>query len=132
MVHRQSPTVTAAAALAEPGPTRDEQWAASAASLSQERRVESAKRNQSTKQSSDADLVLENTYKLARVEGMKGVAIRHRCTAAEMKLRMMDENRAYYVAGADDAVSGEMELNKKIKRVIDNLPQTFEDLTGDN
>ena len=52
-----------------------------------------------SKQSS-ADLALENTYKAARVEGMKGVAIKHRITAAEMKLRMMNENRAFYVAAA--------------------------------
>jgi hypothetical protein len=43
---------------------------------------------------------------------------------------MMNENRAYYVAAADDAVSGEAELNKKIKSVIDNLLDSFEDLTG--
>lgn len=61
---------------------------------------------------------------------MKGVAIKHCITAAEMKLRMMNENRAYYVAAAEDAVSGEAELNKKIKSVIDNLPDSFEDLTG--
>ena len=61
---------------------------------------------------------------------MKGVAIKHRITAAEMKLRMMNENREYYVAAAEDAVSGEVELNKKIKSVIDNLPDSFEDLTG--
>ena len=48
-----------------------------------------------------------------------------------MKLRMMNKNREYYVAAADDAVTGEAELNKKIKSVIDNLPDTFEDLTGE-
>lgn len=61
---------------------------------------------------------------------MKGVAIKHSITAAEIKLRMMNENRAYYVATTKDAVSGEAELNKKIKSVIDNLPDSFEDLTG--
>jgi hypothetical protein len=63
---------------------------------------------------------------------MKGVAIKHRITAAEMKLRMMAENREYYVAAAADTATGEAELNKKIKDVIDNLPDKFEDLTGDN
>ena len=61
---------------------------------------------------------------------MKGVAIKHRITAAEMKLRMMNENREYYVAAAEDTATGEAELNKKIKSVIDNLPDSFEDLTG--
>ena len=78
------------------------------------------------------DSVLKNTYKAAQVEGMKGVAIKHRITAAEMKLRMMNKNRAFYVAAAADTATGEAQLNKKIKTVIDNLPDTFEDLTGDN
>ena len=79
------------------------------------RRAESTKRHQSKQTSGDSEL--ERTFKAARVEGMKGVAIKHRITAAELKLRMMNENRAYYVAAASDAV-------------IDNLPDTFEDLTG--
>ena len=83
-----------------------------------------SKRHQQSKPSA-VDSALENTYKSARVEGMKGVA------AAEMKLRMMNENRAYYVAAAVDSATGEAELNKKIKSVIDNLPEKFEDLTGD-
>ena len=62
---------------------------------------------------------------------MKGVAMKHQITAAEMKLRMMNKNGEYYVAAADDAVTGEAELNKKIKSVIDNLPDTFEDMTGE-
>ena len=128
MVHRQSPTITAAAASVEPGPTRDQQHAAAIASVASERRVESVKRHQN-KQSA-VDLTLESTYKAARVEGMKGVAIKHRITAAEMKLRMMNENREYYVAAAEDTATGEAELNKKIKSVIDNLPDSFEDLTG--
>ena len=37
MVHRQSPTIIAAAAHAEPGPTRDEQRAAVAGSIAAER-----------------------------------------------------------------------------------------------
>lgn len=131
MVHRQSPTITAASALAGPGPTRDEQRAASAASVAEERCIESAQRCDNTKQSS-VDSVLENTYKAARVEGMKGVAIKHRITAAEMKLRMMNENRAYYVAAAANSVTGKANLNQKIKSVIDNLPNTFEDLTGEH
>ena len=45
MVHRQSPTIISAAANAEPGPTRDEQRAASAATVAAERRVESGKRH---------------------------------------------------------------------------------------
>ena len=130
MVHRQSPTITAAAAHAEPGPTRDEQRAAVAVSIAAERRMESSKRHQQAKPS-EVDSALEKTYKSARVEGMKGVAIKHRITAAEMKLRMMNENRAFYVAAAADTATGEAELNKKIKSVIDNLPDTFEDLTGD-
>ena len=63
---------------------------------------------------------------------MKGVAIKHRITAAEMKLRMMNENREFYIAAAADAAKGALELNQKIKSVIDNLPDKFEDLTGDN
>ena len=136
MVHRQSPSIINAAALAAPGQTRNEQRSVSALSYAEERRVESVKRhsNPSSKQSSkqsSVDSVLENTYKAARVEGMKGVAIKHRITAAEMKLRMMNENRAFYVAAAADTATGEAELNRKIKTVIDNLPDTFEDLTGD-
>ena len=130
MVHRQSPTIIAAAAHADPGPTRDQQRAAVAESIGAERRIESSKRHQQSKPSA-VDSALENTYKSARVEGMKGVAIKHRITAAEMKLRMMNENRAYYVAAAVDSATGEAELNKKIKSVIDNLPEKFEDLTGD-
>ena len=131
MVHRQSPTIISAVANAEPGPTRDEQRAASAATVAAERRVESGKRHLQAKLKS-GESALEKTYKSARVEGMKGVAMKHRITAAEMKLRMMNENREYYVAAAADAETGEAELNKKIKSVIDNLPDTFEDLTGDN
>ena len=133
MVHRQSPAIINAAANAAPGPTRDEQRAASAASLAKERQVESVQRHskQSSKQSS-VDSLLEKTYKAARVEGMKGVAIKHRITAAEMKLRMMNENREFYIAAATDAAKGALELNQKIKSVIDNLPDKFEDLTGDN
>ena len=107
----------------------------------QQRHVESSKhhqRLQSSKQSaaelskqSAADLALEKTYKSARVEGMKGVAMKHILTAAEMKLKMMNENRAFYVAAAADTASGEAEFNKKIKSVINNLPDTFEDLTGE-
>ena len=140
MVHRQSPTIINAAANAAPGGSRDDQRAASAAIVVQERRVESEgrhKRLQSSKQSSaesskqsSADLALENTYKAARVEGMKGVAMKHRITAAEMKLRMMNENREFYIAAAADAAKGALALNQKIKSVIDNLPDTFEDLTG--
>jgi hypothetical protein len=63
---------------------------------------------------------------------MKGVAVKHRITAAEMKLRMMNENREYYIAAAEDTATGEAELNKKIKHVIDTLPDKFEDLTGDD
>ena len=129
MVHRQSPTIIAAAAHAYPGPTRDQQRAAVAESIGAERRIESSKRHQQSKPSA-VDSALENTYKSARVEGMKGIAIKHRITAAEMKLRMMNENRAYYVAAAVDSATGEAELNK-IKSVIDNLPEKFEDLTGD-
>jgi hypothetical protein len=134
MVHRQSPTIINAAALATPGKTHDEQQSVSAASIAQERRLESVKRHQSkqSSQKSSVDSVFENTYKAAQVEGMKGVAIKHRITAAEMKLRMMNENRAFYVAAAADTATGEAQLNKKIKTVIDNLPDTFEDLTGDN
>ena len=106
MVHRQSPTIIAAAAHAEPGPTRDEQRAAVAGSIAAERRIESSKRHQQAK-SSDVDSSLEKTYKSARVEGMKGIAIKHRITAAEMKLRMMNENRAFYVAAAADTATGE-------------------------
>ncbi len=142
MVHRQSPTIINAAANAKGGVTRNEQRDASAALVTQERRVESVKRHQrlqSSKQSSSAelakqssaDLALEKTYKSARVEGMKGVAMKHILTAAEMKLKMMNDNRAFYVAAAADTASGEAELNNKIKRVIDNLPETFEDLTGE-
>ena len=75
---------------------------------------------------------LENTYNSARVEGMKGVAIKHCITATEMKLRMMNENRAFYVAAAADTATGEAEQNMKIKSIIDSLPDKFEDLTGDN
>jgi hypothetical protein len=141
MVHRQSPAIINAAANAEGGSiTRNEQRAASAALVTQERRVESVKRHQRPSQQSSsaelakqssADLALEKTYKSARVEGMKGVAMKHILTAAEMKLKMMNDNRAFYVAAAADTTSGEAELNKKIKRVIDNLPETFEDLTGE-
>ena len=45
---------------------------------------------------------------------------------------MMNKNREFYVAAAADTATGEAQLNKKIKTVIDNLPDTFEDLTGDN
>ncbi len=141
MVHRQSPAVINAAALAAPGPTRDEMRSVNSISYAQDRRVESVQRHskqaskqaakQSSKQSS-VDSLLENTYKAARVEGMKGVAIKHRITAAEMKLRMMNENREFYIAAAADAAKGALELNQKIKSVIDNLPDKFEDLTGDN
>jgi hypothetical protein len=48
-----------------------------------------------------------------------------------MNLKMMNENRAFYVAAVADTASGEAELNKKIKSVIDNLPDTFKDLTGE-
>jgi len=128
MVHRQSPTITAVAAVAAPGQTRDAQRATAAESVVEVRRAESTKRHQSKQTSGDSEL--ERTFKAARVEGMKGVAIKHRITAAELKLRMMNENRAYYVAAASDAATGEVELNRKIKSVIDNLPDTFEDLTG--
>ena len=57
--------------------------------------------------------------------------MKHLLTAAEMKLKMMNENRAFYVAAAADTASGEADLNKKIKSVIDNLPDTFEDLLGE-
>ena len=135
MVHRQSPAIINQAADGKPGQTRDDMRAASAAVVAQERRVESLTRHgtnaaRKEKQKTLVDTALEDTYKAARVEGMKGVAIKHCITAAEMKLRMMNENRAYYVAAAEDAVSGEAELNKKIKSVIDNLPDSFEDLTG--
>ncbi len=60
---------------------------------------------------------------LLRVEGMKGVAIKHRITAAEMKLELMNENWEYYIAAAADVSQGAMELNQKIKSVIDNLPK---------
>ena len=72
------------------------------------------------------------TYKSVHVEGMKGITIKHCITAAEMKLRMMNENWAFYVAAAADTATGKAELNKKVKSVIDNLPDKFEDLTGDN
>ena len=75
---------------------------------------------------------LEETYEAARVEGMKGVGIKHRITAAEMKLRMMNKNIEYYIAVAVDTSAGEAELNGKIKSVFDNLPDTFKDLKGDN
>ena len=136
MVHRQSPAIINQAADADPGAPREVQRAASAAVVARERRVESNQRHETNEASRkqrasvSADTALEETYKAARVEGMKGVAIKHRITAAEMKLRMMNENRAHYVAAAEDAVSGEAELNKKIKSVIDNLPDSFEDLTG--
>ena len=133
MVHRQAPAIINAAANADPGITRDKQQAArSAVDVGQERRVESGKGHQrlQSKQSSSVDLALENTYKAARVEGMKGVAMKHRITAEEMKLRMMNENREFYIAAAADAAKGALALNQKIKSVIDNLPDTFEDLTG--
>jgi hypothetical protein len=141
MVHRRSPTIINAAANATPGPTRAVMRAASAASVAQERRVESVARHHrvesvarnergaKAKQSSP-DNELESTYKAARVEGMKGVAMKHRVTVAEMKLRMMNENREFYIAAAADASQGALELNRKIKSVIDNLPDSFDDLRG--
>ena len=105
--------------------------AASATTVAVERCVELGKRHLQAKQQS-VDSALEKTYKSACVEGIKGVAMKHHITAAEMKLRMMNENREYYVAAAADAETGKADLNKKIKSVINNLPDTFKDLTGDN
>jgi hypothetical protein len=53
MVHRQSPAIINAAALAAPGPTCDKQRSVNAISYAQERRVESVQRHskQSSKQS---------------------------------------------------------------------------------
>lgn len=56
--------------------------------------------------------------------------MKHRVTVAEMKLRMMNENREFYIAAAADASQGALELNRKIKSVIDNLPDSFDDLRG--
>ncbi len=97
MIQRQSPTIINQAADAEPGQTREEQRTASASIVARERRVESNKRHETSKASKKQQMLmetaLEDTYKAAGVEGMKGVAIKHRITAAEMKLRMMNENR---------------------------------------
>ena len=60
MVHRQSPTIIAAAAHADPGPTRDQQRAAVAESIGAERRIESSKHHQQSKPSA-VDSALENT-----------------------------------------------------------------------
>jgi hypothetical protein len=116
MVHCKSPTIINAAANAMPGPSRTVMRANAAASVAQECRVESNSRHEQTstanaKQSSP-DNELEATFKAARVEGMKGVAIKHRITAAEMKLKLMNENREYYIAVAADANQGAMELNR--------------------
>ncbi len=64
---------------------------------------------------------MEKTYKSALAEGMEGGAIKHCITVAEMKLRMMNKSREYYVAAVADAVIGVAEFNKKIKSVINNL-----------
>ena len=134
MVHRKSPTIINAAANAMPGVTRNVQHANSAASVAQERHVESNARHERTSTANaklaSPDNELEATFKAARVEGMKGVAIKHRITAVEMKLKWMNENQEYYIAAAADTSQGAMELNRKIKSVIDNLPESFEDLTG--
>jgi hypothetical protein len=42
---------------------------------------------------------------------MKGVAVKHRITAAEMNLRMIYENWEFYIAAAADASQGALELN---------------------
>jgi hypothetical protein len=81
---------------------------------------------------SSADLELESTYKAARVEGMKGVAIKHHITAAEMKLQIMNKNRVLYFLVSTDVAKGTLELNQKIKSVINNLPDSFKDLAGEH
>ena len=126
MVHRRSAAITPAAAMAQAGPTRIELRNNASAVLMSERKAASEKRKATTDDSS----ALERVYKTARVEGMKGIAIKHRIDAAEMKLRMMNQNREYYVAAATNTEEGVVELNKKIKAVIDLLPDSFDDLTG--
>ncbi len=114
------------AAIAQAGPTRIELRNNASAVLMSERKAASEKRKATTDDSS----ALERVYKTARMEGMKGIAIKHRIDAAEMKLRMMNQNREYYVAVASNSEEGITELNKKIKAVIDSLPDSFDDLTG--
>ena len=91
------------------------QRANAAAFVAQEHRVEGVARHEQTstakaKQSSP-DNELEVTFKAARVEGMKGVAVKHHITAAEMKLRMIYENWEFYIAVAVDTSQGALELN---------------------
>ena len=128
MVHRCSAAITPMAAIAQAGPTRAELRSGVTAVLVNERAVASEKR----KSANDETTALERVFKAARVEGMKGIAIKHRIDAAEMKLRMMNQNREYYVAAAENSDEGASELNKKIKAVIDSLPDSFDDLTGSN
>ena len=126
MVHHRSATITPVAAIAQAGPTRIELRNNASAVLMSERKAALEKR----KATMDESSALERVYKTARVEGMKGIAIKHRIDAAEMKLRMMNQNQEYYIAAASNSEEGISELNKKIKAVIDSLPDSFDNLTG--
>ena len=126
MVHRRSATITPVAAIAQAGPTRIELRNNASAVLTSERKAALEKRKATTDESS----VLERVYKTARVEGMNGIAIKHRIDAAEMKLRMKNQNQEYNIAAASNSDKGVSELNKKFTAVIDSLPDSFEDLTG--
>lgn len=56
----------------------------------------------------------------------------HPITAAEMKLQMMNKYREFYIVVATDAAKGTLELKQKIKSVINNLPDSIKDLTGEH
>ena len=59
---------------------------------------------------------------------MKGIAIKQRIAAAEMKLYIMNENREFNITATTMSKEDEAQLNRKIKAVIDSLP--FDDLGG--
>ena len=56
---------------------------------------------------------LKRVFKAARVEGMKGIAIKHRIDATKMKLWMMNQNREFYVSAAANSKEGASEFKKK-------------------
>ena len=114
------------AAIVQAGPTRTELHNNATAVVVNERVAVSEKR----KSANEETTALKCVYKAARVEGMKGIAIKYRIDADEVKLWMMNQNRKFYVAAAANGEEGASELNKKIKAVIDLLPDSFDDLTG--
>ena len=78
-----------AAAITHASPTRTKLRTSVTAVLVNERAAVS----DTHKSANDETTELKCVFKAARVEGMKGIAIKHRIDAAKMKLRMMNQNR---------------------------------------